>query len=115
MKKQDSVGGLWKRMDVLGLNIKELNDKIEKLNDKIEKYDTKIENEKSKPNPDQEQIKEWKEQIKEWKEQIKEWKEDKTLRKQVDAFTAALEEDTRRRVSDLRLEPSLLGMLLIVV
>jgi hypothetical protein len=48
--------------------------------------------------------------------QIEEWREQsKTLNKQVDAFTAALEEDTRRRVSDLRLEPSLLGMLLIVV
>jgi chromosome segregation ATPase len=108
MKKQDSVGGLWKRLDDLRQNIKELNDRIEK-------YDTKIENEKSKPSPDLEQIKEWREQIKEWREQIKEWREQcKTLNKQVDAFTAALEEDTRRRMGDLHLEPRLLGMLFIV-
>ena len=91
-------------MDDLGQNMKELNDKIET-------FEGWIRDEENKPEKDQK-----KEQIKEWREQIKEWREDKkSLRKQVDAFTAALEEDTRRRVGDLRLEARLLGMLFCLV
>jgi hypothetical protein len=98
MKKPESVGSLWKRVDDLGQNIKELNDKTDK-------YSGWIREESANAVPNEELIKEWRERIKEWRAQIKMW----------DKQAFALEEDTRRRMDELRLEPRLLGMLFVVV
>jgi len=78
--------------------IDELTSKIDKLNDNIKEYDGWIRDEENKPEKDQK-----KESIKEWRETIKEWRKDKA------SLRAVLEEDTRRRLSELRLEPRLLG------
>jgi chromosome segregation ATPase len=97
--KQDTLEGTSKRFD-------DLTSKIDKLNDNIKQYRDKIDEEEKKPEKDQkkETMEEWREQIKEWREQIKRWN------RQADALTAALEEDTRRRMSYLRIEPRLLGL-----